>query len=67
MGIYILQSFILEYYRYPSMKFSGYDWLYNWITTPLYAMIIIILSTFIIKVIEKNKYLNFFLLGKKLS
>lgn len=67
MGIYILQSFILEYHRYPSMNFNGYDWLYNWITTPLYTMMIIMLSTFIIKVIEKNKYLNFFLLGKKLS
>ncbi len=65
LGIYIIQSLILEY-KLITFNFNSKNIiLYNSFNTFITALILIILATGLIIIIEKNKFLNFLLLGNR--
>jgi fucose 4-O-acetylase-like acetyltransferase len=64
LGIYILQSTILEYYLNKTINFPFVNiWIYNFFITPLVAFVVLIMCIVIIKLIKKNRYIELLLLG----
>ena len=64
MEIYVLQRFILERTTYPLRVSPMNGWVYTLLFTPLVALIVIAVSYFLAKIIERNKILNLCLLGR---
>ena len=66
LGIYIIQVFILEkeLSRIVNFYFIN-EQLFNWIVAPAMALLILIVCYYIVKWINKNKYLVLFLLGTR--
>lgn len=60
LGIYIIQSIILEYKLIAFNFNSNNIMLYNFVSTFITASILIILATGLIIIIEKNNFLTFF-------
>lgn len=64
LGIYILQSYILEYLCARHLNFDDAGFvLFNFVIAPLISILVLILSFAIIRLIRQNKYLSFILLG----
>jgi hypothetical protein len=66
LEIYILQVIIIETILTRIIDFSNTNmWLYSLIITPIIAIVVFIFCIIIIKLIQKNKYINFLLFGRK--
>lgn len=65
LGIYIIQSILLEYKLIAFNFNSNNIILYNFVSTLITALILIIFATGLIIIMEKNKSLNFLLLGNR--
>jgi fucose 4-O-acetylase-like acetyltransferase len=65
LSIYLIQTLILERIINNKFDFPTMDlWIYNLILTPLISLLLLFLCFFCIKIIDKNKYVNFILFGK---
>lgn len=65
LGIYILQSFILERFIGRLVTLNMGSFLFVYIVSPLISMAIICLCTYIIKIIKCSPQIRLFLLGEK--
>ncbi|KAA6348083.1 hypothetical protein EZS27_004432 [termite gut metagenome] len=64
LGIYILHSILLERIFFYLIHFpTAYIGIYNFIFTPVIAVLLLIVCIGLIKLINKNKYVGLFLLG----
>lgn len=67
LGIYILQFYILEKgiscLTLPALN----PFLFNFIVSPIISIIIILICSFCINIIAKNRYTNLFFLGNKMQ
>lgn len=67
LGIYILQTFLLESFLKRHLVFTDLNpWVFNLIVAPIISLIVMILCVGIIKIIQTNKYLSLILLGQSL-
>ena len=67
LGIYILQTFLLESFLKRHLVFTDLNpWIFNLIVAPIISLIVMILCVGIIKLIQTNKYLSLILLGQSL-
>jgi fucose 4-O-acetylase-like acetyltransferase len=68
LEMYILQVIIIETILTQIIDFQNVStWLYSFVITPLFALLVFIVCLIIIKTIQKNRYLNLFLFGRKIS
>lgn len=63
MGVYILQYYVLQvwlsHYHFSPMS----AFVYNFVATPIFAAILLLLCLYCCRLIEKNRYTNFLFLG----
>ena len=66
LGIYILQSFIIEYTlsKYINFDNSNY-WLFQFLYVPVFSLAFILLITYIVKQSYKHNTISFFIWGRK--
>ncbi len=68
IGIYILQTFILETIMQQYLNFDNVDSsVFNFIIVPLLSILILVLCTYLSKILDSNKYTAFLFLGKKIE
>ena len=66
LGIYLLQTFLLEMLLPEFLNFDGMDFVsFNFIITPLISLVVLILCLKLINLIKKSSLLSFLLLGKR--
>ena len=66
LGIYIIQSFLLEIYLAKILRFDNIPSLvFDFVISPLISIGVMIVCVIIIQIIRHNSYLSFFLLGTK--
>jgi hypothetical protein len=67
MEIYILQVIIIETILTRVIDFPDIDiWLYSLIITPVIAVVVFLFCVAVIKIIQKNKYVNLLLFGRRI-
>lgn len=67
LGIYVLQTFILEVFLAIILKFDGKDLLFfNFVIAPIVSIGVLMLCLFIIHFIRRSRYLSTIILGEKL-
>lgn len=68
LAIYLLQRLILENFINRTVDLAGMnEWVYNLIVTPLVSLAVLIVCMLIIKVVQKNRYMEFILFGKEVK
>jgi len=66
LAIYLLQRLLLEYFISTMVDFPDMNiWVYNLIVTPLISLAVLAVCMLMIKFIQKNKYAELLLFGKK--
>ncbi len=66
LGIYLLQTFILEIILQHFIKFDGYDFcIFNFIIAPIISIFILFICLWVISLIEKSTLMSLIILGKK--
>ncbi|MPN14905.1 hypothetical protein SDC9_162234 [bioreactor metagenome] len=66
LAIYLLQRLILEDWMNRTIDFQNMNlWIYSLLVTPLISLVIILISYFLIKIVQKNKYAEMLLFGKQ--
>lgn len=66
LAIYLLQRLILETWLGGIIDLSDMNiWIYNLIVTPLIALTVLVICMIIIKFVQRNKYAELLLFGKK--
>lgn len=64
LGIYIVQTFVLEIFLARLLNFDGLDFVtFNFVVAPLISVAVIFVSVFIIRLIQRIPFASFLLLG----
>lgn len=64
LGIYVLQTFILEWFLRSIISYEGSLWFYNWILTPAISLAVLAICVFIINLIGNTRLGGLLILGK---
>ncbi len=68
IGIYILQTFLLETFLRHYLDFDNVNsWVFNLLIAPLLSILILVLCTYLSKILDRYKYTAFLFLGKKIE
>lgn len=67
LHVYILQSFIVELNIFHILFPTSNECVYSYIYAPLFSIAVVAVCILAAKILEKNKYVAFFLFGKLLS
>ena len=65
LGIYIIQTFIIEYFMSKFIKIDIPILFYNFIITPIIAVILTILINLVVKQMKRNKITSYLIGFKK--
>lgn len=66
LAIYLIQRLLLEKWANELIDFPNMNlWVYNLLVTPLFSVIILLFCFLLIKIVQKNKYAELLLFGKK--
>ncbi|MCM1522724.1 MAG: acyltransferase family protein [Muribaculaceae bacterium] len=66
LGVYILQTFMLEILLHKMFNFDGYDfYFFNFVIAPGISLAVLIVCLWIVHLIKKSDFLALFLLGRK--
>lgn len=66
LAIYLLQTFMFAAFDiHPLFERIAHEWAYNFVITPLFAVVSIIGLMIIIRIIGKSRFISYWFLGKK--
>lgn len=68
LGIYILQTFILEWFLAKHLNFDALNpWIFNLLVAPLISLLLLAACYFPLRLIKRNNILSFLFLGTSLN
>ncbi len=67
LHIYIIQSYIVEINVINMVLPVNNIFLYSYVYSPIYALLVIFICVVLAQLLELNKYINFFLFGKEIQ